>query len=85
MAGLSHRMAIGRGGLHVLSGMISGAATLVWDGLDRFAEEYALMLMRGQPLPAEAAGELAKILADCRDLKNCAACLRNALELTASS
>lgn len=42
-------------------------AALVLD-LDRYIRNYGLMILQGHPLPAQAAGDLAKIMADARQL-----------------
>jgi hypothetical protein len=52
---------------------VVGAAGIVWMHLQEFAREHGSALLLGQPLPAEAATELAKIIAWSQGLKEDAA------------
>jgi len=63
-----------------LSASILGRTTVVLEDLDLFVQEYGLALLRAEhPLPPNAAGLIAKAVADCRELITMAVRLRQVL------
>ena len=66
--GWENLMSERQNGTRKLHQTVNGQACILWDRLDRFADEYGAMILRGRVLPPNAAGELAKIITSSREL-----------------